>query len=415
MADARGRRRLHRLWPPCQPGELVFAVVGLPVAVLCFGYVFAVLYAGTLLVLTLVGLPVLAVGLAGARGLGRLHRSLVCRLLGERIEEPPPVPVPDGIPARIRAGLADPTGWWTMLYLVCRLPAALLHFVAAAVLIPGAGWLIGFPLWDWLLEPDEWPAPWWMNVGAVAGGLLFLSVAPVTIRMTSGLNRWLARVLLSPPPEEKRVGTLRRARSALAAEGMANLRRIERDLHDGTQAELVAIAITLSLADDELDRIDGAHQTRLAELMTRVRAQTDGAITGLRRIIRGINPVALDTGLSEALPALTAGCGVPVTLDMDLTERADPAIERVAYFCVAELLTNVTRHSAARTASVEVVVVGGQVRIRVCDDGKGGAAERSGSGIPGLRERLDAVDGTLAISSPAGGPTVITIRLPAGL
>jgi signal transduction histidine kinase len=226
----------------------------------------------------------------------------------------------------------------------------------------------------------------------------------------SVLNRRLARTLLSPSPGQKRLQALQRARSRIAEEGAENLRWIERDLHDGTEAELVAFAITLSLADDANAAQDG----RLTELIARARTQTDDCIAGLRRITGGINPIASGEGLAEAIQALTERCSVPVRLGLVLPERASPAIERVVYFCVAELLTNITKHAGASEASVELVIARGAVLLTVADDGRGGASPgKDGSGLAGLAARLDTVDGTLTVDSPPGNGTRITIELPA--
>jgi signal transduction histidine kinase len=147
----------------------------------------------------------------------------------------------------------------------------------------------------------------------------------------------------------------------------------------------------------------------------RARDQTDDTAAELRRLTRGIHPVALDGGLGEALPGLTATSPVPVALRLDLPERPDHVVERAVYFCAAELLTNVAKHSGASSAEPEASAAGGRVRLSVRDDGRGGAALGAGTGLTGLAERLAAVDGALRIDSPPGGPTVVTAELPARL
>ncbi|WP_327064610.1 sensor histidine kinase [Kitasatospora sp. NBC_01302] len=410
MAD-RGRGLLRRSRPAVRAGDIAFAVVGLPPAIIGFGYVLAVLYAGTLLSLTVLGLPLVAAAVRGARALGTLHRHLVGRLLGEAVEPPAPLPAAHGVIARVRILLTDPVGWRALLYLGLRLPVGVLTFAAAVVLPLAAGWLIGFPLWVRLLAPPDRPA-WWLDPAGLLLGAALLVAVPAAVRAMSGLNRRVARQLLGPARAHRRLRALEQARSTLAAENTENLRRLERDLHDGTQAQLVAIAITLSLADDALTPEDGADLARLRTLLTRAREQTDGTIAGLRRLTRGIHPVALDAGLGEALPTLTDAGPVPVTTRLDLRERPDPAIERALYFCIAELLTNMAKHSGAQAATVEVRSAQGRVRAVVSDNGRGGALPGAGSGLTGLRERLAAVDGTLRIASPVGGPTVITAELP---
>ncbi|MEV4440214.1 sensor domain-containing protein [Streptomyces sp. NPDC049577] len=395
-------------------GEWVFAVAGLPLALLGGVYALAVLYAGALLSLTVLGLPFVVAALLGARGLGALHRRLVGRLLGERVEAPAGLPRPAGAVARGRAVLTDPVAWRTLLYLVLRLPLGVLGFVAALVLPLGCGWLIGCPLWVRLLQPGPRPAIW-LDAASPALGLVLLSAVPGAIRALSGANRRLARLLLGPARAQQRVRELETARATLLADNTDQLRRLERDLHDGTQARLVALAITLSLAEDALASVAGPDTGRLRTLVNRARGQTDETIAELRRLTRGIHPVALDGGLGEALPGLTATSPVPVTVRLDLRERPDPVVERAVYFCAAELLTNVAKHSGARSAGLAASAADGRVRLVVRDDGRGGAALGAGTGLTGLAERLAAVDGVLRLDSPPGGPTVVTAELPARL
>ncbi|WKX71297.1 sensor histidine kinase [Streptomyces sp. XD-27] len=395
-------------------GDLAFDIVGLPLTVLGGGYALAVLYAGGLLSLTVLGLPFVVAALRGARRLGDLHRWLVHRLLAEHITAPEPLPPVDGVIARGRAVLTDPVAWRTLLYLLLRLPLGVLGFATAVALPLACGWLIGYPLWARLLEPGEHPLGW-PDPAAVLLGLALLATVPSAIRALSSLNRGLARLLLGPARTQRRLRQLESARSTLLAENTDHLRRLERDLHDGTQAQLVAIAITLSLADDALADDDRPDLARLRTLVGRARGQTDDTIAELRRLTQGIHPVALDSGLGEALPPLTAASPVPVAISLDLQERPEPAIERAVYFCVAELLTNIAKHSAASAAALEVTSAAGRVRLTVHDDGRGGAVLGAGSGLSGLSERLAAVDGTLRITSPTGGPTTITAELPTRL
>ncbi|MFI0825847.1 sensor histidine kinase [Streptomyces roseolus] len=415
-----------------RPGDLAFAVAGLPVALLCGAYALVVLYAGALLSLTVLGLPFVALGLCGARALGAFHRRLAGRLLGAHVERHEPPTRAGGPLAWCRAVLTDPVGWRSLLYLLLRLPLGVLAFAAAVALPLGGGWLAGFPLWVRLLEPGDRPGGW-LDVTAVLLGLALLAAVSPTIHAWSGVERRLARTLLGPARSQGRLRQLETARSTLLAENTDRLRRLERDLHDGTQAQLVALAITLSLADDALEpgTPDAAPDvTRLRTLVDRARRQTDDTIADLRSLTRGLHPVALDGGLGEALPGLTATSPVPVTLCLDLGARPDPAIERTVYFCAAELLTNIAKHSAATAVSLELTATADRVRLSVHDDGRGGVdllddgadstgggprGQDGGSGLAGLRERLAAVDGALRVVSPPGGPTTVTAELPARL
>jgi signal transduction histidine kinase len=198
----------------------------------------------------------------------------------------------------------------------------------------------------------------------------------------------------------------------------ARLRRIERDLHDGPQAQMVAVAMKLGLARDKLAGAStGAAPASLdvARALQLVEAAHTGAkeaIVELRELARGIHPSVLDHGLGTALGTLTARSGVPIELVTDLPDRPSAAIETIAYFCAAELITNVAKHSGARRATLEVVNGAGRLRVRVSDDGCGGARVEASGGLAGLAERVRTVDGHLQVDSPPRGPTVVTVELP---
>jgi signal transduction histidine kinase len=189
----------------------------------------------------------------------------------------------------------------------------------------------------------------------------------------------------------------------------ADLRRIERDLHDGAQARLVALAMGLGLAKEKLlEDPDAA-----AAMVDEAHGEVKLALQELRDLARGIHPAVLtDRGLDAALSAVASRCTVPVTVEVDLAARPAPAIEGIAYFTVSELLQNVSKHAQATRASVDVWHRDDRLLIQVTDDGRGGADATTGSGLAGLTERLNAVDGLLALHSPAGGPTTVTAELP---
>ncbi|RBQ16226.1 sensor histidine kinase [Spongiactinospora rosea] len=381
-----------------------YAFAAPPLSLIGLAYVMAILYVGGLLSLTLIGLPLLAVGLKGARLLGRAHARLIQMALGEPIETTQPGPPASGPLRWIQNSLSDVTAWRGMLYLALRFPIDAITFVVA-IAVPGLGvWSV---VWALVLQSNPWS-----GAGVVLGGLVVLSLVPIAVRALMALHLLLARMLLGPSTSQKRLRTLEQARGTVLAEGARELRRIERDLHDGTQAQLVALAMTLSLADTALDRCGLSTADRPRSLVVRARRQTDGVMAELRRLIDGISPAALDQGLESALPPLAMQAAVPVELTVDIAERPDEVIERVAYFCVAELLTNISKHSGATKASVNVRVSGRLLRIRVHDNGSGGARIGAGSGLKGLCERLSAVDGTLSLDSPATGTTTAEIELP---
>jgi signal transduction histidine kinase len=229
------------------------------------------------------------------------------------------------------------------------------------------------------------------------------------------LEVWIAyHLLVAPLPQ--RVRELEQSRARAVDDSAARLRRIERDLHDGAQAQMVAVAMKLGLAREKLaGMIDGTAQAdldRVLELVDTAHRGAKEAITELRDLARGIHPAVLDQGLGTALTTLAAHSDVPVELAIDLPERPSAAIETIAYFCAAELLTNVAKHSGARHATLNVVHAPGRLRLRVGDDGSGGACVEDRGGLAGLAERVRTVDGTLQVSSPPGGPTVVAVELP---
>jgi signal transduction histidine kinase len=214
----------------------------------------------------------------------------------------------------------------------------------------------------------------------------------------------------------RRVRELEQSRAHVVDDSAARLRRIERDLHDGAQAQMVAVAMKLGLAREHLGgMVDAGGQTDLKRVLELVAAAHQGAkqaITELRDLARGIHPPVLDHGLDTALTSLAARSDLPVQLALELPERPSAAIETIAYFCAAELLANAAKHSGARHATLEAVHMPGLLRVRVGDDGTGGARIEARGGLAGLAERVKTVDGRLQISSPPGGPTVVAVELP---
>ena len=252
-----------------------------------------------------------------------------------------------------------------------------------------------------------------LGILLVAYGFYWIALAPLA---GAGLIFWTAYYIQGHTSQ--RVRELEQSRAHVVDDAAARLRRIERDLHDGPQAQMVAVAMKLGLARDKLAGAStGAAPASLdvARALQLVEAAHTGAkeaIVELRELARGIHPSVLDHGLGTALTTLAARSDVPVELAIDLPERPSAAIETIAYFCAAELLTNVTKHSTARHATLHVAHGPGLVRVRVSDDGSGGARIEARGGLAGLAERVRNVDGSLQISSPPGGPTVIAVELP---
>jgi signal transduction histidine kinase len=247
---------------------------------------------------------------------------------------------------------------------------------------------------------------------ACAGAVALLLAAPGVARQVTRADSFLARRLLGPSRSEAlalRVESLARSRADAVAAADAERRRIERDLHDGAQQRLVSLAMNLGMAKE---RFEGEAEP-VREAIAAAHEEAILALSELREFIRGLHPAVLsDRGLNTALSGLVARAPLPVRLRVEAPRPAAPAIEAVAYFIVSEALTNVVKHARATSAEVTVTRAGDLLRIVVSDDGTGGAAGGDGTGLRGLAQRAAAVDGTLNIDSPPGGPTIITAELP---
>ncbi|MBB3725714.1 sensor histidine kinase [Nonomuraea dietziae] len=393
--------------------ELAYALLMPLMAGLGLLYLLVVLL-GVIATANIVGVPFLALCVVGARGLGAANRGLARALAGEQVAAPAPFRSRPGPLNRLAAALGDVVGWRAVIHGLVRLPAAVLAFAVAAGLWGYGLLLLSCPLW-WrtaalpAIAPTTWPDALLLS----AAGVALLLLAPWGVRLALVPERWLARTLLGPAPGAARIRTLEQTRALAVDDAAAALRRIERDLHDGTAARLVALAMRLGMAQEELAEADRP------ERLERARGLVDGAhreaketLAELRVLTRGIHPPALDKGLEIALETLAARSPIPVALEADLPERPSPAVESIAFFCTAELLANVAKHSGARRAAVELRTRAGLLALLVRDDGKGGAMMDAGSGLRGLADRVRMVDGRLGIRSPAGGPTVVTVELP---
>jgi signal transduction histidine kinase len=240
-----------------------------------------------------------------------------------------------------------------------------------------------------------------------------LLITPNVIRGLAAMDAAIGRGLLgrwSTGELTERVGELEVTRRRAVDAAEAERRRIERDLHDGAQQRLTSLAMTLGRAQVKLRDSDDA---AVRGLIDDAHRDAKEAIVELRDLTRGLHPPVLtDRGLDAALSALAARAPIPVAVSADIGDRPSRTIEAIAYFVVSEALTNIAKHAQATCASVVVRRLNGQLRIDVTDDGRGGAAASEGSGLAGLADRVRSVDGRLAISSPTGGPTVLTVELP---
>ncbi len=336
-----------------------------------------------------------------------------------------------GIRMSAPAGSRVGRDWWWRLLLDARLWRVQAHLtlltlwglsvgVLVAALFAVAVALAALPMYAGLLPAERLALPIGPGVSAGAAPWLFgtalLVVLPLVCQALVRVDVALARWLIGPGDQEQvvelteRVNTLTETRAAAVEAGERERRRIERDLHDGPQQRLVSIAMDLGMARTKFDTDPAA----VRELVEKAHASSKEAIVELRQVVRGIHPPVLtDRGLDAAMSALAARCPVPVAVTVAVPRRPDPTVEAIAYFCVSEALTNVAKHSGARSATVQVQNDDGTgLQITVADDGRGGAEPGLGTGLVGLRQRLSAVDGTLAVDSPPGGGTRLSMTLP---
>ncbi|MGW7419816.1 sensor histidine kinase [Streptomyces sp. NPDC054813] len=405
--------------------EFAYVLLGLPIGVALFVWTVTMLSLGVGLLVTFIGIPVLAAALAGCRGFGALERARARGLLRLEVADPEPLRMrKPGVMAWIGAVLKSGTSWRHLLYAVLQFPWSMFSFVVA-LNFWAYGWaLLTYPLWFWVfpmyagqgglqLYGDAHHSvyldnPFEITVTALVG-LLFTLATPWIVRALTLVDRLMVHGLLGPSKLASRVVELESDRGVVVDTAAADLRRIERDLHDGAQARLVALAMDLGLAKEKLQEDPQV----AARMVDEAHGEVKTALQELRDLARGIHPAVLtDRGLDAALSAVASRCTVPVRVEVDLAERPAAAIEGIAYFTVSELLQNISKHSRARGASVDVWRSEDRLMLQVVDDGVGGADTEKGSGLAGLAERLDAVDGILVVDSPAGGPTRVTAELP---
>ncbi|HEY0539632.1 MAG TPA: sensor domain-containing protein [Actinoallomurus sp.] len=409
----------RRVWT-----EILYLLVSAPLAAFGFAYTLAIVVLGAGLAVTAAGIPLLAFGLYGARGIAGLHRGLAGRLLGEHIEPPAPVRTAPGPLARVQIRLSDAAAWRAMAYFLVKLPITVVHLYILALTWAWSLVAITYPIqhaigvnMDTVRDAhgvvrhglvlggvvfDTWPR----QLAICAAGALLLFVAPWATHVALMPDRMLMRWLLGRRGLAERVRDLEETRARAVDDAAATLRRIERDLHDGAQVRLIALTMQLTMVRDAVS--DEAVRTLVSTAQVTARE----AIQELRELVRGIHPPALDHGLDTALTTLAARSGVPVEARLDDGPRPTAAIESIAYFCAAELLANVARHSGATRAWLSLTRSEGRLRLQVRDDGTGGAASGQGSGLSGLLDRVRTVDGRLDIVSPPAGPTVVTVELP---
>jgi len=398
------------------------AVIHLLVGFFLGTLAFAVVVTGTslsvaLLVVALAGVPIMWGVLLLAGWFARTERARFALLLGERIPDPAAYrpPPAGGWWLRLRRYLAARTTWQQFGYALLRFPLSVVQFVIVLTVWPVALAMLALPTYYWALpRGSEFlggtaPPGAWEVVGLTVGGLVLLLLAPQVTRGLAVSDALVARVLLGPPKTQlqARIGELERSRAAVVDSAEAERRRIERDLHDGAQQRLVALAMDLGRAKARFSDDPEAARAIVDQAHTEAKA----ALVELRNLVRGVHPPVLaDRGLDAALSGLAALSPVPVAVTVDVPARPPSSVEAIAYFVVAEALTNVAKHAHATQAAVSVVRRADTLSVAISDNGVGGADPR-GQGLTGLADRVAGVDGRLSVHSPAGGGTVIEVGL----
>lgn len=396
--------------------SLAYLVSGVPVGLLCLVAIVILAVSGVVLLPVVLGvLPLMALAQVGIP-VAVVERARL------RWVDPRPTPGTHAwLPAigwfrRSQTRLREPATWQELAYTV--LMATVLWVVDAAVvlfavLVPGVAVLA--PLLVWLLPPDAVPA----GRALADSGLIWLTVPIGVVALMAALyvvtfvatgRAWLARALLvsaeTTPPQD--LVLVQRSRARMADRYEAERRRIERDLHDGAQQRLTSVSMLLGLARAQLDVDHPA-----AEPVSKAQVETTTALAELRDLVNGIHPKILaDRGLDAALSELADRSAVPVRVHVAVGGRLPDTAESAAYFVASEALTNVAKHSAARRAELTARCEDGMLLVEIRDDGRGGADPAQGSGLTGLADRAAAVDGTVALSSPPGGPTVLRVSIP---
>jgi signal transduction histidine kinase len=385
-----------------------YLLASFPVGIATFVLLVTGISIGLSLAIVWVGLPILMATLAVSRWLARFERRRAAIVLR--------APIPTSYLAAHRRGMfgwlhtaiGDSATWRDLLWLLILLPALGLAGFTIAVCTWGTGLgLLFLPAWYWAVGDTG------VDLGAVnvntldeawIGIPVGLVILTITVPLTRGLGTGLARLAraLLAPSERRRVVELERTRAGAVDSQAAELQRIERDLHDGAQARLVALAMDLGRAQEKLDSAPGGARA----LVAGAHGEAKRALAELRDLSRGIYPAILtDRGLGPALSSIAARNPVEVALDVDVDGRLPAATEAAAYFVVVEALTNVAKHSGAEHCRVRIVHRRDRLELMVTDDGDGGA-DPAGAGLTGLRQRVEALDGTLAVAEAHPGTTI---------
>lgn len=394
-------------------------VAGFVLEVIAFSLATGAFSAGVSLLFIGVGIVVLAVGVEGARLFAVMERWRAGIADTRPLRPHTYLPYGNGVGGLMRALFLDPSRWRDVVYVFVAFPLAILEFTAVVTLWGLAFWFLAAPFGDRTTLADGLGrllavAPSVVSAGFVVAGLVLLPVAASASRGLMALHRAVVAGLLCDSEErrlERRVETLEGSRRAVLDVEASELRRIERDLHDGAQQRLVMLTIDLGLAAERIDTDPAGART----LVDDAQGQARQALADIRNLVRGVAPsILLDRGLVAALGAVAGGCPVPTTLQSSLPDgaRLPDAAERAAYFVVTEALANVAKHASATRCEVRIGMVGERLVVEVADNGAGGARILPAGGLAGLTGRVAALDGTLTVTSPAGGPTIVRAKIP---
>ncbi|MGW9371404.1 sensor domain-containing protein [Streptomyces xanthophaeus] len=397
----------------------------------CWGYLgsgfllgYAVLLAlalllglGVVLAVAGIGLLLLLGAVVGAVPLGALERRRLRWVEPARVPDPHASLAGAGAAAWLRTRLRERATWRELGYAALLGPVFGAAGFGVVALLAFALLLVATPVIAWAIAPDTLmlipgrPLSGPLEAfGGTAVGLLLAAVAAYAGALLAGAQVKTARLLLGPREEDARVLELTRSRVRLVDAFEAERRRIERDLHDGAQQQLVALSMTLGLAELELRKVPQAAEA--AALVGRGRGEAKVALEQLRELVRGIHPQVLtDHGLAAAVAEVALRHPVPVSLDLDVP-RLDESVEVTAYFTVTEALANAAKHSGASHVTVVGRVEGDRLTLTVTDDGRGGADPGAGAGLTGLADRVAMLKGRLVVSSPVGGPTELRAEVP---
>jgi signal transduction histidine kinase len=357
-----------------------FLIASLPMRIAAFVLVLVTMLLGIATTMLWVGIPILITATSMVQGFARFERRWVGTMLGVDVPPPRRREHGTGLLQTWQTRLVDQVTWHEVNYVLLAFPLGVVEFVAGIV-------SLAVPPFGIFVAP---------RIGALHAALTASMLGPDRTQQLEARTRQLSDS---------------RARGVDAVE--AERRRIERDLHDGAQQRLVAVAMSLGRAQLKLDVNDPADTAAVRELIGAAHADAKLAVSELRDLARGIYPPVLqDRGLDAALSSLTARMPIPVDVEVSVDPRPPAPVETTTYFIVSETLTNITKHAGADRASVRVTRDDETVVVEILDNGHGGASVRPGGGLAGLADRAATIDGVLTVVSPVGGPTVVRADLP---